>query len=1018
MAGLFRQSRVDYVKKIEKQKKAEAKKQADATFSGGRSAANLISTINQIKLTVQTNLSKYKDKYLLLTTEEDVTSYFDDIVDCKLAAIDTETTGLDTLSCKLVGLCLYVEGKKPCYIPVNHVGHITKQRLAGQISEEFLNSQLSRCDDVKWVFHNAKFDIRVLRHTVGIDLKPYWDTMAAAKLLNENESAALKNLHLKYCDSLDEKALTISVLFDNLNFALIPIDCAYLYAAGDAIKTFELYKFQKKFLDMDSLKGPKYVFDNIEMPIIPVLADMEDCGIHVDMEYAHSLQEKYHKLLDEAEKACYDCLAKYQTQIDLYKRLTPNHKLSNPISLGSPTQVAIILYDVLKLKPKTLKDLGRKTGEDVLLLIDHEFPKLLLKYREMAKLISTYVDKLPEIVNPGDGRIHCSFNAMGAKTGRMSSSDPNLQNIPSHNKDIRKMFTASPGYYLVSGDYSQQEVRVLAYICGDENMRKAYEDDMDIYAWIGSMVYNVPYEECKEFYPDGTTNPEGKKRRTSMKSVVLGLMYSRGAQGIAEQLNISLKEAQSITNSFYDAFPKIKECIDSSHKQAHDYGFVETVCGRKRRLPEMQLPEFDFKIKDASKLVTFDALDFDFDSSSEPVIPEERKQYYWAKMHKAYGWAQKQRVKAEAAAEGIEIIDNGGKIADASRQCLNCVDKETEILTTRGWMHYNEIREGDEILSFNVNTRKIEKDHILKIHNYDGVVNVTEFSHPSFSAVTTGNHRWPVWTAEGKIVFKTSNDLSHRNWPDYHILRCGDNDFKPAQLTDSQLYLIGLFLIDGTLLKQARGFAGEIFQSKKPIISKIDKAFEDCELPYVKRVNEVGYCTWYMNQSEWTNWLGNTFPDRVLTADFILSLSQYQAQFLIEAMVDGDGTRNITDTHVDRSLCCGTSHKADMFQMLCVVAGYGSSKFECNDIGNEGYSNKVSNKDGIVTIRNKYYNVRILSRSRVHVYPKRHCSETVADGVWCVTTNNETWIARRRGKIYITGNSRIQGQRIKWAFIH
>lgn len=149
-------------------------------------------------------------------------------------------------------------------------------------------------------------------------------------------------------------------------------------------------------------------------------------------------------------------------------------------------------------------------------------------------------------------------------------------------------------------------------------------------------------------------------------------MYSRGAQGIAEQLNISMKEAQDITNSFYDAFPKIKQCIDEKHEQAKKYGFVETVYGRKRRLPEMQLPEFEFKVKDPTKLASFDALDFDSDIS-DPQIPEERKRYFWNKLVKAYGYKQKQVIKDEAAAEGIEIIDNGGKIADASRQCLNSV---------------------------------------------------------------------------------------------------------------------------------------------------------------------------------------------------------------------------------------------------------------------------------------------------------------------------------------------------------
>ena len=150
-------------------------------------------------------------------------------------------------------------------------------------------------------------------------------------------------------------------------------------------------------------------------------------------------------------------------------------------------------------------------------------------------------------------------------------------------------------------------------------------------------------------------------------------MYSRGVQGIAEQLNISVAEAKQITESFYGAFPKIKECIDNAHKQAEQYGFVETVCGRKRRLPDMQLPEFEFRIKDASKLTTFDALDFDDNNTGDPVIPDDRKRYYWSQMHNAWGYKRKAEIRAEAENEGIEIIDNGGKIADASRQCLNSI---------------------------------------------------------------------------------------------------------------------------------------------------------------------------------------------------------------------------------------------------------------------------------------------------------------------------------------------------------
>lgn len=247
----------------------------------------------------------------------------------------------------------------------------------------------------------------------------------------------------------------------------------------------------------------------------------------------------------------------------------------------------------------------------------------------------------------------------------------NLQNIPSHNKEIRKMFAAEEGKYFVSGDFSQQEPRTLAHMSGDENFKNAYATGKDIYAWCGSMVYNVPYEQCLEFNPDGTTNPEGKKRRSSTKSIILGLMYGRGAKAIAEQIHSTVPEAQKIIDAFYTSFPKVKSFIDDRQKFAEYYGFVETAYGRKRRLPDMRLPEFEFKISDPTKLSTFDP--FDFEGKNEVRIDEERKRYFFNKMHNAYGYQQKQKVRDEAKAEGIEIIDNGGKIADASRQTINSI---------------------------------------------------------------------------------------------------------------------------------------------------------------------------------------------------------------------------------------------------------------------------------------------------------------------------------------------------------
>lgn len=398
-----------------KEARAAAKRlelQKAKELSGGRSAQNLTATISNIKLTTQKYLSKYENDYLLLRTEEEVKAYFDDIIEAGIAAIDTETTGLDTMRCKLAGLCLYIKGKKPCYIPVNHIGYISRNKLPDQLSESFLKEQLERCEDVKWIFHNAKYDIRVLRHTCGVYLKPYWDTMIAARLLNENESAALKNLHLKYCDSKDEKALTISNLFDGLTFTLIPVECAYLYAAGDAIKTYDLYEFQKRNFEREKLARVYNVFKTIEMPLITVLADMEDKGVYVDKEYAKKLQEKYHKLLKEAEDDCMACVQEYDKQIREYMDLTPDHKLSYPLSISSPLQVGIFMYDILHVLVS--KDGSRKTGEEILSQCDHPFAEKLLKYREINKLITTYVDKLPNVVDERDGRIHPTFNQYGA----------------------------------------------------------------------------------------------------------------------------------------------------------------------------------------------------------------------------------------------------------------------------------------------------------------------------------------------------------------------------------------------------------------------------------------------------------------------------------------------------------------------------------------------------------------------------------------------------------------------------
>lgn len=647
---------------------------------GGKGVYDRISTISAL---VSTKLGRYTDRYLLLRDEESVINYFRAIVENKSGAIDTETDSLDTILCTLAGVCLYTPGQKPAYIPMHHISYVTGMESANQVGDSVVKKCLQECEDagVKWIMHNAKFDMSVLFNKLKVMVNCYWDTMLAAKCLNENESAALKELHLKYCETQDTEAFTYEKLFEGVPFTQIPISSGYLYAAGDGIKTWELYEFQKLHLNRQNLPGPFEVFRNIEMPLISVVANMENTGITVDKEFALKLSDKYNALLKEREAKFYEVLSMYSEEIEKYKAKNSNHKLSDPVSINSPLQIAIIIYDILGLTSPDKKK-PRGTGEDILLALNVPLSQAILDYRETAKLLSTYVDKLPSVVNPKTGRIHCSFNQYGAATGRFSSSDPNMQNIPSHNKEIRQMFTAAKGYVLISCDFSQQEPRTLAHCSQDPDLIDAYKAGKDIYAWIASSIYKVPYDECKEFRPDGTMNPKGKERRTAVKSIILGIMYGRGAKAIAEQLNCSKKEAQKIIDQFYNAFPKVHQWMDRILETARQTGYVETVWGRKRRLPDLLLEPYEFHMIDGQP-ADFDPLSFDAPEEVSKEVPEKTKEDYIKRLKKTWSMEDKQKIIMEARQRGISIKDNGGIIADAERQCINSIIQGTSADMTK-----------------------------------------------------------------------------------------------------------------------------------------------------------------------------------------------------------------------------------------------------------------------------------------------------------------------------------------------
>lgn len=639
----------------------------------------------------------------LLDNYEHIEDYITCAIENGIIAVDTETNGLDRIDGKIAGVCLYTPGQKGIYIPIRHESYMTGIELQINISKDFMKEQFERMNEagVKYILHNAKFDMHILWWMIGVKIIPYWDTLIGSMLLNENEQHGLKQLYKKYVDKSEEdnKVASFNSLFNGIEFNKVPPDVAYMYASFDPIMTYDLYKFQYEFLDIEGtyckskgLERVAAVFREIEMPLIEVVFEMECTGVQIDTDLAARLKEQYTKHMDAAE-------TKFNLEIDKLNDKFDKLMVKNPgaynklfkdgirkVNISSPTQLAILFYDVLGFESPDKKK-PRGTGEEILKSFNHPLVDSILEYRSMSKLLSTYIDAIPSHIAKRDNRLHANFNQYGAKTGRFSSSDPNLQNIPSQKTtlsdgtiidaghDIRQMFIAGEGMVIVGGDFSQQEPRCLAHMSGDEHMINAYLEGKDLYATIASKIYKMPYEECKEFRPDGTVNPEGKARRTSVKPVLLGIMYGRGVPSIAEQMKITPKEAQKIIDDFYTEFPKVKEFVDFAQSFARDYGFVETAWGRKRRLSDMQLPPIEIKPCVKSYSDNFDPFAFDTKDtiSQEDYVPNEIYSKYYNLLNRARGQSQRQQVLDMALQEGYSIKDNRGFIEDAKRQCVNSI---------------------------------------------------------------------------------------------------------------------------------------------------------------------------------------------------------------------------------------------------------------------------------------------------------------------------------------------------------
>ena len=432
--------------------------------------------LDAIRANVLKILGRFVEDTQVIRTREELSSYIDAAIDNGEIAIDTETNNsLDPLTCKLMGPCIYTPGQKNAYIPLNHVDVKTRERLSNQLTEEDVYEEFSRLKNVNIIMHNGKFDYQVIKCTTGLCLKVYWDTFIAARLLDENEKrAGLKEQYKDKIDASIEK-YDIEHLFEGVEYAVVDPETFALYAATDAFETYKLYKWQQAQFAKPGHERLLNLLLQIEMPVLEVAAEMELTGVCIDREYAKRLSDKYHIFIEDVDKRIAKQLEEYHDVIQAWRQ-TPeanfkasktnkkgevtlskskNEQLKEPPQLTSPTQFAILLYDVLKV-PVVDKKSPRGTGEDILVQIDNPLCQLVLEKRGLEKLISTYIDKIPSCVNEFDGRLHASFNQLGTDTGRFSSRDPNLQNIPSKNKEIRLMF-------LPTEDFKEIEEEHLCY---------------------------------------------------------------------------------------------------------------------------------------------------------------------------------------------------------------------------------------------------------------------------------------------------------------------------------------------------------------------------------------------------------------------------------------------------------------------------------------------------------------------------------------------------------------------------
>lgn len=853
------------------------------------------------------------------------------------------------------------------------------------------------------VAQNFKFDNQIFVK-YGIYVRgTVIDTMLAKYLLNEEKPHGLKPMVAKYLPEFADYEKYDK--FESIDWDKKPLEPLARYGCMDTDFTLRLGLFlEKKLID----KGFYNLYRNLIMPASKVLQDAETNGLPIDLQFNDQLQDKYSKLIQETndklrsvrqikryqkyslEQRKRDYIDKLTQEIEELSRdpkkarsvknredkisrvlageyqTNDEKKLIEPVNFNSTKQMVDLLY----ISPKGFKfpiveytkDKKNKptnnpsTSEGTLTkILDQDesgFIKALLDLRGLDKMNSTYIVGLRELVQ-SDNKVHPTFLIHGTTSGRLSSKNPNGQNIPKVmvNPDIKKQFIPPPGKLFLAYDYSQAELRILAHLAKEETMLEWFRTGKDIHLASACKKYHENYDEILKIYEDEQHElyPLWKKRRKQAKTINFGIVYEQSAHKLAESLStpeekVDDSEGQQFLDEYFTTFPKIKKFMDKQHKFMEKHGYCVSLFGRRRRCPNV-------------------------------------------------------------------YSDNFSEYLEALRQC---VDGETEVLTTTGWRRYNQLINGNLILTKNPDNGILEWQPVEKVNIYpDYEGDLYSIEGKTFSALTNGKHRWLCnhnSKSDSSYEFLTSEELYNSRIV-RPIHRTGEYKGSRTKVLDNNLvYLLGLILTDGHIRyyrdkskpRYGKPWYVVITQSKKrniPIIQGLIDKLPD-KYSYTHKIYNGNKHVWKFNKG-FADYIDTLIPNKKLTMPLLMSLTKSQIKLLLDGMILGDGCKHGT------RILTSNLEQANLIQILIIMAGYYSNILVNNNIGIH-ISDKV--KSGKIITKNISYLVTIGKSKYFHTRStrgKNHITKLINQKklIWCPTVKNGTWVCRRNGKTYITGNS-------------